>query len=345
MKLSKKKALELCPDFTPVETERGMTCENKDGEICLHANHFLCELDTFRFYVEAKRTRGDAKAMSPSRVKMLSGCARKFAMTYKFFVTKELPETPQYFLTGDAFTIARAKIDVGKGWDGRLPQPRDKIEPVEAAKLRAVLRWYRENPYYEPGSVECEVPFQFPYGGGFYVGFADVLIPKGVISPKAPEVIDEWKYAKTPYTKIKYLTQAAVYLKGRPTAKAFRGLTFKKPALRPKKKEKMADFEDRVYQDLCNKGASNIDKVILARKDLDIDAVLRRMKGVHDMLPVIEEEDFPPSYGGQDCGFCDYRYYCEEMIGSTTKEIAAAIKTDILEIGKLKEPIDGSKKK
>lgn len=344
MKLSKRKILEICPDFTAVRTERGVTCVNKDGEICTHSNHFLCELDVFKFRVEAKRERSNSAAMSPSRIKMMGGCARKFALSYKYFVTKDLPKTPEYFLTGDAFTIARAKVDVGKGWDGKVPEPRDEIGPLEKAKLRAVLRWYRENPYYEPGSVECEVPFHFPYGGGFYSGFADVVIPAGVISPKAPKVIDEWKYAKTPYTKIQYLMQAAVYLKGLPDAKAFRGITFKKPQLRPKKKEKMADFEERVYQDLCDKGESNIAKMVIARKDLDVDAVLKHMRGMNDMLPVIEEEDYPPSYGGGECGLCDYRAYCENMIGASSSEIAAAIKSDIIEDGKIREPKDSRKR-
>jgi len=323
-------AKRICPQFTPWRTDEGrVTCKNKDGDLCKLPQFFLCELITYRDRKQAKAKRGGGAALSASRLYVLDRCYRMFAFQYVYWVDRPGPEAI-YFKEGDAFTVARAKVDMCKPWDGSF---RKDLPPFIRAKLQAVMRFYRQYPPYTPGAITCEDSFNFEFKGAHFMGYLD---------GKDELRIYEWKYAMSDYDRLKIARQSAIYFKAFPNAEEFELIVFKKPALKPKKAGKPTkknpepqaetpdEFRERVYDHLVNSGPKNVyQRTLILRDEREIDRVLTEMIGSHAVLPVIKEHGYPPSYSMCDQGSaagCDYKKICKEHFGKPTVEIAGVMR-------------------
>lgn len=328
--LTKDFAEKLCSDVRWERSEKTgkLTCRYKSDDLCLHQNHFICELVLFKQRSEAKEARGGVPAISPSRIGILDSCFRKYAFIYVHRLPKPVAE-PLYFKEGTAFSNARAKMDSGIVWN--IDEvPADNLPPVSYRKLRASLRFYKENPPYKPGSAVCELETTFEHDGHHYLGYLDARSTD-------LKTIYEWKYAVQPYDRLKAIRQAAVYFYRFDDAEEFQLITFAKPQHKPKKAKKptkrepdpqpetMAEFEERVYQDLTEKGPEKVyQRVVVPRDDLTIIEVLDQMNAKFDMVETAAKADYPPSYGA--CRECDYRRTCDQFMGKSTSQIVDIVK-------------------
>jgi hypothetical protein len=315
-RLTLEKARSLCEHFTPVKNpstgKSRCISLSEDGEICQHPQHFLCELVTWARYFERNEKQNEQKALSPSRVNCLDSCSRKYAFRYLFKIPSQSPD-PMYFRTGDAFTVARAKLDLGEQVD--LHRIRKDISAFDAAKLRAALRFYDQERPYEAGTRVCELEAHFEHRDQWFFGYLDAM------TIDAPHAIEEWKYAAGKYDTLRVARQASVYLKAFPQADRFNLWVFVKSALRPKKNESMSEFEERVLDDFVKKGRGKVyDRTTILRSDLDVDGVLNDMVKRFALLPVYEDAGYPPSY--QSCSDCmEYRDLCSKRVGASTEAI------------------------
>ncbi len=309
-------AKKLCPDFRLVYRKdlEKKACLHvmRDAEMCKLGNHFLCELQLYKARVRAKNERSKREAISASRVNLLDTCARKYHLLREKYLTSPAGE-PVFFRVGDAFSVARARIDTGRPFE--LDDIRKDIPRVDLAKLRAVIRFYIEHPPYPVGSVTCEDHCQFEFEGAWFTGYSDFISEDG-------GTIGEWKYAATSYDHLKVARQAAVYLKGFPSASRFIVYRMRKPTYRPKKSgETMSEFENRILEGYEKDGPDKVIRTTTIERDqLDVDGVLRQMRQSFELvLPSMHEAGMPPNYGS--CELCDFSTVCGEMIGCSTNEV------------------------
>lgn len=319
MKLEEAKR--ICPDADFIRrADQSVACRHRfdvnmdleeKSNLCVHPQHFLCELVLYQ--IRKKASEATLPAMSLSRANAIDACARKYAFSYVYkvgYATK----TPVYFRTGDAFGVGRAKLDAGIPFD--ITRVRPDIPPQDRAIVKAVLRFYAAHPPYPLGEMRCEEPFEIDAFGHRWVGFLDALAPD--------ENIVEWKYAKEPYDLLKAIRQASIYLLAFPKARHVEWIRFKKPGHRKNAKENWAGFEERVFDDLMKKGDDNYERLMVRRRDFDPEKIVEQMAARPKMLPLYEQHYWPPSYG-RDCGMCDYSGACSAHPSKPTDLLANMI--------------------
>lgn len=348
-------ALKLCSDFLPVRNkETGkIACTHKVADLCMHPQHFLCELVLYKNRTQKRDEREDgADALSTSRVSVLEDCARKFGFIYDYHAFASGEAVPEWKVVGTIFTTGRAKIDMNldKGFEVKL----EGDHLFAKAKVKAALDYYKEHPPYEVCSVTCEDEIYVSRDNWWFHGYLDALTLDG-------NTIREWKYAGGKYTILKLVRQAAVYFLGT-KAKEFELWRFPKPShrpsceslkdfakrikLKPEKDEEAERYLARAYLETGEKPipenaeefyqrvrkelfktppAEMYDVVKVSRGDVPVQNVIRQMIARYKTLPVLKDKGYPPSYG-MGCDSCDYRKPCEKGLSKTTEEIAAIIK-------------------
>lgn len=317
VKLTVEKAKEICPDFT---LGNGGCRSVVDTEFCALTNHFLCDLVRWKEnklrYAALKGT-----ALSASRLGRLESCARSYAFNYDHHLSVDTD--PSWARMGDAFGVARARIDTGMHVD-RNGYRKDLL-PVELAKVRAAICLYQEAiskridvgfPY-KAGEVVCELETSFYRMNQPFIGYADAV-------HRNRSAIFEWKYAAVSYPMLAIARQAAVYFAGVPEATEFTLCVMKKPAHRPGKTEKIEDFESRLTEALMSEPSSYLSFTTIPRNTIDVEGVVREMVESFNRLPFLRELGMPPSYSA--CSDCSYSSVCEKYIGKTTTQIARAEK-------------------
>ena len=311
-------AKKLCPDFNLVKRKDlgRSACIHlmPDSETCRRGNHFVCELVLYKLRAEAKEKRLEREAVSASRINLFDTCARKYHLSRNLYLKSPGGE-PVFFRVGDAFSVARARIDRGMRFS--LLDLRPDIPPVDLAKLRAVIRFYIEHPPYPQGEavLTCEDHCQFEFEGTWFTGYSDVRTDGG-------KTIIDWKYAVNSYSHLEVARQAAVYLKGFPDAERFVIYRMRKPAYRPKKSgESMAEFEQRILDGFRKDGPGKVySRTSIERDQIDVDGILREMKALYEIvLPAQQKAGWSPNYSS--CELCDFSTVCGEAIGAPTSEI------------------------
>lgn len=318
VKLTVEKAKEICSDFALGNGG----CRNViDGEFCSLTNHFLCDLIRWKEnklrYAALKGT-----ALSASRLGRLESCARSYAFNYDHHLSVDTD--PSWARMGDAFGVARARIDTGMPVD-RNGYRKDLL-PVELAKVRAAICLYEDaingraagvSFPYKPKEVVCELETAFYRMNQPFIGYADAVRHNR-------SAIFEWKYAAVSYPMLAIARQAAVYFAGVPEATEFTLCVMKKPAHRPGKTEKIEDFELRLTESIMAQPCDYLTFTTIPRNTIDVEGVIREMVESFNRLPFLRELGMPPSYSA--CGDCSYSSVCEKYIGKTTTDIARAEK-------------------
>lgn len=316
--MNPEKALQICPDFLLVrDPATGKAkCKHKEGDLCMHPVHFLCELVTYKNRIERKNERGDLPALSVSRIKSMEDCARKYALVYEHHAFMEADGEAEWKVVGSAFSVGRAKLDTG--------MPRGDLElkgrhAHALAKVKASLDYYEAHPPYPVGTVLCEWEVYLARDQWWFHGFLDALTTD-------KKTIREWKYAASRFEILDVIRQAAVYFLGVPEATLFERWKFPKPSHRPATDETPEAFYERVRKELFKKKPEEIYDVLpIKRSDVPVKTIIRQMIARMKTLPVLQEKGSPPSYG-MGCGMCDYRPVCATNLSRTTEEIAAGIK-------------------
>jgi len=309
--MTPEKAKQICPDFFPIREGGKIKCKFKSDDLCMHPGHFVCELVSYKKRLEHKQEH-DLPALSPSRIKTMEECARKYALIYEHhsFVDQEAT----WKIVGNAFTVGRAKIDMNMPWSVPDKEPR-----YDMAKVRAALRYYQENPPYPVGSVVCETEVYLSRENWWFLGYLDAI----TIDFKT---IREWKYAVSKFSLVEVVRQAAVYFLGYDDATSFELWRFPKPMERPRNNETPEQFEWRIFSALSKKTPKEVYQVMsVPRSQIPVKTVLNQMVSRMKILPVLQERGSPPSYG-RFCGDCEYNSSCEKGLGKTTAEIAGMIK-------------------
>lgn len=314
-------AKKLCPDFELVNRKDlgKKACMHlmKDGEMCRRGDHFLCELVLFKHRSLAKEQRDAQEAISASRINLIDTCARKYRILRELYI-KPPGGTPVFLLAGRAFSTARARMDQELPVD--INETGFDLPPVDRAKLRAALRFYRDHAPYPPGSVTCEDHCQFEFEGAWFSGYSDAMSLDG-------GTIVEWKYAQKKYQPIDVARAAAIYLKGNQGAERFVLYRMRKPAHRPKKRgETMAEYEERMFEAMCEDGPKKIIHTLtITREDLDVDGILREMISTFEnVLPALHKAGMPPNYSS--CDLCDFAEICQDNLGASTEEIVRRLR-------------------
>ena len=312
-----EQAKQICKHFTPVEKSNGkVTCVHHVDKMCDLPQYFLCEIVMHKQHGEWNNNKNRLPVMSTSRAGVFHRCPRKYAFQYLNRI--EPPIRPEYFAEGTGFTTVRSKLDSGLVWDGTLPWD---MEEKRKRHLAAILRFYSENPPYKILTVTSEIPVSFEHKGYLFRGWLDGLTKH----EDGSETIVEWKYAAGMYSKHKISVQAAIYLKGRPKAKKFHLYVAIKPKTRPKKNETWDEYEERVYQNLVEKGPQEVFRAMqIKRESLNIDGILDRLAESMNMLEVAKENGMPPCFS--QCRDCDYEKLCSQHIGKSTLQIIRDVK-------------------
>lgn len=351
-------ALKICPDFLPVlnkETGKKM-CKHKVDELCMHPQHFICELVTYKKRTARKQERDGEVALSVSRGKTLEECARKYAFIYEYHSFIEGDVAPAWKVVGSAFSVGRAKIDMclDKDFEIKLEGP----YKYDLAKAKAAVDYYKAHPPYEVGSVTCEDEIYVTRDNWWFHGYLDAITLDG-------KTIREWKFAASKYTLLQVIRQAAVYFLGFPKATMFELWKFPKPGHRPKLEslaefckrvdlkpmekdgavieepeafyerigqkpqpnEDVEKFYQRIRKELFEKKPEDVYEVMkIPRSSVPVQVVIRQMIARHKTLPVLKDRGFPPSYG-MHCSGCEYEDACTDGLNKTTEEIAMLIKS------------------
>lgn len=315
IRLTVAKAKEICPDFA---VQNGKCKSLLEGDTCELPSHFLCELSLYKRRTQQKAERYGGNALSVSRLKVLEQCPRLYQFTYDLHLQEAEPQP--WKRMGDAFSVGRAKIDMGQSVDlGRL---RADLLPVERAKVVAALSAYADAhargliPYAQ-GEVECEREVYFERGTVWFTGAADAVLRSG-------DSIFEWKFSVGDFTPIEISRQAAVYLAGVPSATKFVLCTLRKPAHRPKKEEKPAEFTERVTKALIE-SPDTFSFIEIERKDLRVDGIIDEMIRSWKILPQLRANGMPSSVGSH-CSDCGFRIPCESVMGLTSAEVSSRLK-------------------
>lgn len=318
IKLTIDKCKELCRDFrlsaNPGPDGKRRCLHLVSGEMCNLPSHFLCELVRFKAGIErAEKIKSDA--LSGSRVGTIESCLRAFHFHYEHKLEPE--ESPPWKRMGDAFGVARARLDMGLDVDMDAGLRPDLL-PYEAAKVRAAIRLYRHKWVgdfvgYHPGDVICEQEVLFERHGLWWLGYIDAMA-------KDRQKIWEWKFAVTEYDVLSIARQAAIYLAGVEEAKEFTCAVFRKPGQRPRKDEGPAEYENRVAHDMTNNPEEWIRKFTFSREHLNVAGVMRdTAESFRARLVAGEASGWAPSYS--QCHDCDYRSICASHIGMTTEAL------------------------
>lgn len=347
-------ALKICKDFLPVRNkETGkMTCTHKVDELCMHQDHFLCELVTYKRRKEHKDERGDIPAISVSRGKTLEECARKYGFIYDYHAFIEGDVAPAWKIVGNIFTVGRAKIDMNLDRDFDIVLDQKNPYRYDIAKAKAALDYYKAHPPYPVGSVTCEDEIYIARDSWWFTGYLDAMTLDG-------KTIREWKYAATKYTKLQVIRQAAIYLMGYPKATKFEMWKFPKPnhrpsleslkqfcertkltpnkdepaeafyervGMKPIANEDVTKFYKRVRAALFEKDPREVYEILkISRDEVPVQNIIRQMIARHKTLPVLQDKGYPPSYG-MGCSQCEYEDPCTDNLGKSTEEIAKLIK-------------------
>lgn len=310
-------AKQICSDFLPVsklvEGKKKTSCHYLfHDELCKLDHRFVCEIKRFRENTE-RRERLGVPSLSASKIDALTSCPRKFALRYVFRLEEGWKS---YLLAGTAFGNGRAKLDQGLEWNGELQKELVQKFPVEAAKVRAALNFYRRHPPYEPGSVACERTVEFIYNGEPFVGYVDAVTHDG-------KTLREWKFAQRQYEFLRSVRQAAIYFHGMPDVNRYELWCFPKPSHRPKKKETMEAYSKRVEDELEKKNPREVYRVtVFKRSDLAIERVIHEAQRAYECLPVIAQKGYPPNYSN-DCEYCSFKDLCEQHTDKGTEPIGA----------------------
>ncbi len=317
--LTLEQAKEICGDFRVRDGKCMHLQPNK--EMCNLPRYFQCELVRHKRAI-LRREEIVGTARSASRLATLETCARKYALHYIHKILS--PEDAPWMRMGNAFGVARARIDVGMDVDETML--RKDLLPIERAKVCAAIRFYRNAILktldvggfpYEQGSVTCEKEVLFEHRGVWFLGFADAVA-------NDQKTIFEWKYAAGDYPLITIARQAAVYFKGVPEAERFVLCVMKKQGHRPRKAETVAQFEPRVYSMMQDDPCDWMRFTVIHRVGLDVDSVLDEMLDSFQREAPLMMLGAPPSYSM--CDDCSYTSICEKNIGKTTDQIALSIK-------------------
>lgn len=318
VKLTVEKAKEICSDF---DLGNGGCRHVIDTEFCARTNHFLCDLVRWKEnklrYAALKGT-----ALSASRLSRLESCARSYAFNYDHHLSTD--EDPSWARMGDAFGVARARIDVGMPVDPN--GYRKDLLPAELAKVRAAICLYQDaingraagiDFPYKVGEVTCELETSFYRQGQAFIGYADAV-------RRNRSAIFEWKFAAVSYPMLSIARQAAVYFAGVPEATEFTLCVMKKLAHRPGKTEKIEDFELRITEYIMAEPCSYLSFTTIPRNTIDVEGVVSDMVASFNRVTALRDLGMPPSYSS--CRDCSYSPICEKYIGKSTSEIAHAEK-------------------
>ena len=318
VKLTVEKAKEICSDF---DLGNGGCRHVIDTEFCSLSSHFLCDLvrwkDNKLRYAALKGT-----ALSASRLGRLESCARSYAFNYDHHLSVDTD--PSWARMGDAFGVARARIDVGMSVDPN--GYRKDLLPAELAKVRAAICLYQaaisgraagvDFPY-RPREVVCELETSFYRLGQAFIGYADAVRHNR-------SAIFEWKFAAISYPMLAIARQAAVYFAGVPEATEFTLCVMKKLAHRPGKTERIEDFELRITETIMAQPCDYLSFTTIPRNAIDVEGVLKDMVASFNRVTALRDLGMPPSYSS--CSDCSYSSVCEKYIGKSTEEIARAEK-------------------
>jgi len=318
VKLTVEKAKQICSDF---DLGSGGCRHVIDTEFCSLSNHFLCDLLRWKQnklrYAAFKFT-----ALSASRLSRLESCARSYAFNYDHHLSVD--SDPAWARMGDAFGVARARIDVGMPVDPN--GYRKDLLPAELAKVRAAIHLYQDaingraagvNFPYKAGEVTCELEASFQRLGQEFIGYADAVRHNR-------SAIFEWKFAAISYPMLAIARQAAVYFAGVPEATEFTLCVMKKLAHRPGKTEKIEDFESRITEYIMAEPCSYMSFTTIPRNTIDVEGVLKDMVASFNRLTSLRDLGMPPSYSS--CGDCSYSPVCEKYVGKSTDDIVRAEK-------------------
>lgn len=305
----------ICADFLPVKSaDSKIACRSIRGEYCALDTHFRCELVTYKT-ITRKPEAGLTK-VSVTKLNVLDECPRKFALRYRYRVDPPGGDA-EALKGGRAFAVARARIDSGLQWSvpvvhAGIERGKDDLLPLDAAKLRAVLRRYAEyraggTPMISPVTSENAVTLRAP--GVELTGFLDALSMDGAN-------IVEWKYTGMPdsWTPLKIARQASLYLAAVPHATHFTLALACKPRHKPKQGELMADFEERVYAELDPTKRDTFRFRTFTRDTFGIADELRRLSQQPALEAAMRQAGYPPNYAS--CEYCDFAIYCEPHLAS-----------------------------
>lgn len=312
VKLTLDKCKSLCSDFRFSSQKKA--CVHVHNEMCNLPSHFLCEL--VRYKQKMLREEGlKGIASSVSRVGVLETCPRLYAFKYVHKVAPE-SEVP-WKRMGDAFGVARARLDIGLEVDPALL--RSDLLPYEAAKVRAAIRLYRHASWlakkvgYSPADVDCEVEVFFEAEGFHWLGYIDA-------ASKDRSKMWEWKFAVSDYDMLSVARQAAFYFKGMPEAREMTIAVFRKPGQRPRKQDTPDAFENRLAAEMTSEADEWIKVFTFSRESLNVDGVVRdTAESFRSGLIAASDSGYVPHYSS--CHDCDYRSICEQHIGTSTEQI------------------------
>jgi hypothetical protein len=312
IKLTLDQCSSICRDFRFSSQKKA--CLHVHNEMCGLPSHFVCELVLHKRKVQ--RDRGmRLNAASVSRVGVLESCPRAYAFRYIHNIAPEA-HAP-WKRMGDAFGVARARLDIGLEVDPALL--RSDLLPYEAAKVRAAIRLYRHSSWlskkigYSPSEVDCEVEVFFEAEGFQWLGFIDA-------ASKDRSKLWEWKFAVSEYDLLSIARQAAFYFKGTPEAREMTIAVFRKPAQRPRKIDTPEAFENRIAAEMTADPDDWVKVFNFTRDQLNVDGVVRdTAESFRSQLNAALENGCVPHYSS--CGDCDYRSICEQHIGAPTEHI------------------------
>jgi len=318
VKLTLDKCKEICRDFrlaaNPGPDGKRRCLQIISDDMCKLPSHFVCELARFRDRSE-RNEKLKVDAVSASRVGTIEQCLRAYNFHYEHKLDPE--GSPPWKRMGDAFGVARARLDVGLDVDVEAGLRPDLL-PYEAAKVRAAIRLYRHKWVgnfvgYHPGEVTCEEEVLFERHGLWWLGYIDAI-------SKDRQKIWEWKFAVSEYDVLSIARQAAIYLAGVEEAKEFTCAVFRKPGQRPRKDEPPAEYENRVANEMTKHPEEWLKKFVFTRDHLNVAGVLRdTAESFSARLKAGDATGWGPSLSR--CYECDYRSICASHIGMTTEAL------------------------
>lgn len=315
MKLTLEKCKEVCPDFRfkPANKPPCMFVQDspqEGGQTCALPRHFVCELVLYK-RAAALREQIQRQAVSVTSLAIAERCPRAFTLRYDLGLHAE----ESWSRMEDAFNIARARVDSKLSLD--LDALDKALTPIERAKVRAALRFYRSQTIlYAPGDVTCAREVLFQHGGEYFIDAIDAV--RSDLS-----TVYRWKFEVSDFDPIDMARQAAVYLKAVPEASRYVLACIRKPGMRPGKNETPAEFEVRVHAEMTKDPTSWIRHFELERSAVPINAILDQMAASWQR----NKPQAPHTPHLSACHDCEWKPTCGKHVGATTEELVAKIRT------------------